>query len=139
LIFNWGNVPQNTKVFVVFESLQNNENSVKANTETLKKNGVTVQQNSKVKGLFREKLEYGCGQLKHFNLNYIYQLRVLENRPKQTIIPSVKIPEGRPLLMAINLTLPRVVEEEKIQFDVIQCAGQQTIGGSTYLLLPRKE
>jgi len=139
LIFNWGNVPQNTKVFVVFESLQNNENSVKANTETLKKNGVTVQQNSKVKVLFREKLEYGCGQLKHFNLNYIYQLRVLENRPKQTIIPSVKIPEGRPLLMAINLTLPRVVEEEKIQFDVIQCAGQQTIGGSTYLLLPRKE
>ena len=139
LVFNWGTVPQNSSVFVVFELLQNNEPAVKVEIDSLKKYGISVLHNAKEKNLFYNRLEYGCGEIKYFNLKCIYQLRIMENGKIPTIIPSVRIPEGRPLLTAINIVLPKDMEQEEVQFDVIQRSGQRIIGGSTYVLRPRKD
>jgi hypothetical protein len=138
LIFNWGSLPKETKVFVVFETISNNDHAVKADPEDLKKLGIIALQNTKDKNLFHQKLEYGCGETKYFNLKYIYRLYLMENKTI-TVIPSVSIPKDRPLLMAINLVLPKDMEQKTAQFDILQRAGQRIIGGSTYLLHPRKE
>ena len=138
LIINWGSLPKETKVFVVFEMLSNNDQAVKADPDDLKHFGIIALQNSKDKNLFHHEIQYGCGETKHFNLMYIYRLYLMENKTR-TIIPSVSIPQDRPLLMAINLVLPKDMEQKTVQFDIVQRAGQRIIGGSTYLLHPRKE
>jgi hypothetical protein len=137
LIFKWGSLPKETKVFVVFEMLSNNDQAVKVDPDDLKHFGVIALKNSKDKTLFHQKLKYGCGETKHFNLRYIYRLYLMENKTTTTI-PSVSIPKDRPLLMAINLVLPKNMEQETVQFDIIQQAGQRIIGGSTYLFHSRK-
>ncbi len=138
LVFNWGSLPKETKVFVVFETLSNNDHAVKVDPEDLKQLGIIAFQNTNDKNLFYPELEYGCRETKYFDLKYIYRLHLMENKTT-TIIPSVSIPQDRPLLMAINLVLPKYMEQKSVQFDILQRAGQRITGGSTYLLFPRKK
>jgi photosystem II stability/assembly factor-like uncharacterized protein len=137
LIFNWGSLPKETKMFVVFESLEDNEPTINVKLADLENLGITII-NGKEKNLFHEELEYKCGQIKHFNPESVYELSPIQSNTTTSIIPSVRIPEGRPLIMAINLVLPNHIEQESVQFDVIQRVGQRIIGGSTYILHPQK-
>jgi hypothetical protein len=69
-------------------------------------------------------------------MQHMYQLSPLED--SMTVIQGIHIPSNRPRALAINLILPKHMKEEPVQFTVIQQSGKRVVGGSTYLLRPRK-
>jgi len=134
LVIDWGNLPNDTIILLAFEKLQRKKLAVLAKPEDLKRSGIAVIRGKKK--YFREKMEYGCGEIIQFDLEHIYQM----SRPKDrsTIVPSIRIPEDRPLLVAINVILSGQTKDDPLEFDVFQQSGKWIIGGSTYLLHPRK-
>ncbi len=134
LAFHWGSLPEETRIFVAFEHHPDNKPSVTGKLQELKRLGIQVAR-GKTK-LFLEEQEDRCGEIRQFDLQRVYQLSPSKDRT--TTIPSVRVPHGRPLTLAINLVLPTNGGQETAQFDVIQQSGKQVVGGATYLLRLRK-
>lgn len=132
LVFHWESLPNETRIFVAFEKLPDKKPAVITKPDGLKRYGIVVARPKEK--LFQEKLEHGCGQIRLFDLQRIYQLSPVKDRT--TIIPSVRRPETDPLLVAINFLLPEKIKGESIRFSVVQQAGRRIVGGSTYLLYP---
>lgn len=135
LVFHWGNLPKETRIFIAFEKLPDKKPAVIAKPEDLKRFGIEVV--CPKEKLFPEKQEGRCGEIRYFDIERIYQLS--PTKDGTTMIPSVRIPNDRPLIMAINLLVPKDMKEENVQFDIIQQSGKRIIGGSTYLLRQRKK
>lgn len=135
LVFHWGSLPKQTRVFVTFERPRDKKPPVIAAPEDLKRLGI-MPGRPKEK-LFLEKQEGRCGEIRYFDLRHIYQLSPSMDR--MTIIPAVRIPYDRPVAAAINLVLPKDMKQETAQFDVMQQSGKQIVGGCTYLVRRKKK
>lgn len=135
VLFQWGNLPRETQLFVAFERLPGGEPAVRARPGELKRGGVAPARGRE--RLFRERLEGRSGEIRRFDLKRIYRLSRSSDRT--TVIPSVWIPHDRSLAMAMNFMLPKNSKRTPFQFDVIQRSGKQNVGGCTYLLRPRRQ
>ena len=55
-------------------------------------------------------------------------------RPRETVIPRVRIPSDRSLAVTIQVQLPADVTEGPLRFEVVQQAGKRVVGGSPRLV-----
>lgn len=74
------------------------------------------------------------GEIRCFDLDRIYAL----SATRDTLIPGIRIPSGRPVAVAIQVLLPPDVTEGTLRFEVIQQAGKLVVGGSTCVVRPQK-
>jgi hypothetical protein len=134
LLIHWGSLPKGTRIYIALEAPSTKAPVILATSQELKQMGVTMR--GEVKKLFLEKRKVRCGEVRRFDLKHIYELSPTRNRT--STISSLIIPGERSLAIAINVALPAEVKAETVQFDVIQMSGKRIIGGSTYLLHPRR-
>jgi hypothetical protein len=134
IVFHWGNLPRETHIFIAFEALPEKKSEVPGDPAALEHAGIKAVHPKEE--LFPEKREGRCGEIRHLDIHHIYQLSPTEDR--MTIIPGIQVPYGRSRTLAINLVLPEHIQKKAVQFNVIQQSGRRVVGGSTYLLHPRK-
>lgn len=126
----WGSLPRDTRIWLAFEARQERQPSVMTKPEDLKALGIIV--GAKWRKLFPRRVEDACGRTTVLDLSRVYQLAPSKDRT--TVIPAIWIPDDHPLLMAINLALPKKAEVRRFQFDVVQLSGKRKVGGNTYVV-----
>jgi photosystem II stability/assembly factor-like uncharacterized protein len=135
IVFHWGSLPKGTKIYIAVEIPPTKIPAILAKPDELKLGGVSVRANGKK--LFVETREGPCGELRRFDLKRIFELS--QTKDRTSTIPGVRIPYDRSLAIAMNVELPDDVKEKSVQFDVMQRSGKWLVGGSTYLLRPRRD
>ena len=124
LLFQWGSLPSETRVHVAFETLGARP-AVTARPEVLKRHGIVVLRPRQT-ALPAERRDLD-GKRTRFDLDRIYAL----SAARETLIPGIRIPPERALLVAIQVLLPADVTADPLRFDVVQQAGKRVVGGST--------
>ena len=127
LRFQWGGLPRETKVFIVFSLGADNQPAVRAKPAELKRNGVIV--NRQDAALFPAKIEDYIGKVSRLDRGRVYHLK--PDRDGMTLIPSVSLPAKLPLKVVLNFILPSK-GRGTYQFDLVQLSGKRVVAGTTY-------
>ncbi|HEY7123766.1 MAG TPA: hypothetical protein VH540_07410 [Ktedonobacterales bacterium] len=134
LVIDWGSLPRETQLFVALEHLGEEKSAVIPSLEELRPLGIEMASGGEK--LFQQEWEDGCGEIRRLDIAHVYRLSPQQGRA--TTIPGVRLPYNRPRAIALNLILPGNINEGSVRFTVIQQAEKRVIGGSTYVLTPRK-
>lgn len=132
LVFHWGSLPGDTSVHVAFEKLSGARPAVTARPEVLKHRGIAVLRPRQTS--FPAARRGPDGQMRRFDLGRIYALSAAHD----TLIPAIRIPAGRSLVVAIQVLLPADAPESTLRFDVVQQAGKRVVGESACVVQPRR-
>jgi len=132
LVFAWGTLPTGTKVAVAFETLPDLDGATNASRSELTRHGVEVGRRNGEP--FPETYEVDCRERVKLDSRLVY--RLTRDKIPETTIPGIFVPGGRPLTLALHVTMPAHHNEEA-RFDVIQWRGNKAVGGYTYVVRGR--
>ena len=124
LLFRWGALPAATRVHVAFEKLSGATPAVTARPEALWRYGIVVLRPRETP--FPAERRGSDGRMRQFDLNRIYAL----SADRETLIPGIRVPPGRSLVVAVQVSLPADVTDGLLRFDVVQKTGKRVVGGS---------
>jgi hypothetical protein len=124
LIFRWGDLPRETRIHVAFEKAGGPRPAVTAGPEVLQRHGIVVL--CPRQPPFPAERRGPDGRMRRFDLGRIYALSAAHD----TLIPKIRVPGGRSLIAAIEISLPAQVTERTLRFEVVQQAGKRIVGGS---------
>ena len=124
LLFRWGALPAVARVHVAFEKLSGATPAVTARPEALRRYGIVVLRPRATP--FPAERRGSDGRMRRFDLDRIYVL----SAARETLIPGIRIPAGRSLAVAVQVSLPADATDGPLRFDVIQQTGKRVVGGS---------
>jgi len=129
----WGSLPHDTVVVAAFGSDPSHDSAVQATPAELERHGVKLSPNDAA--LIPESTPSRNGEHVGIDRNHVY--RLTRDRNGVTVIPSVRASVKRPPTLVLNIVLPASAKATA-QFDVVQIAGKQLVGGVTYRLRPTR-
>lgn len=130
VLVQWGSVPRTAKLFVVFEKADGVVSEPGPDDQD-----VALLPRADAERLFAHEYEAGCGHTRRIDFERAFRLARRDNGT--TRLPLVRLGPGASVGMAIRVELPPDADAPA-QFDVIQTQGRKIIGGSTFVLPPRK-
>jgi hypothetical protein len=128
IVIHWGSLPRDTTLFVAFEAQPDGKPTVVAGARELKAGGAALDR--KAEGLFPGEWEDRCGDEHRLESSRVYVLSPAEART--SVIPRVRVSGTNSLQMFVNLLVPKKVDVDTAQFDVMQRIGKEVVGGITY-------
>jgi hypothetical protein len=134
LVVSWGTLPSTARIAIAFGRHADDLEPVTANAKELAAHGVKV--GTVDKEPFPKQYDMACEESVAIDARRVY--RMVSGEAEETVIPRLRLPAGRPLVVSLYVSLPDRVTDE-IRFDVIQRKGRTTVGGVTYAVRAGKE
>jgi hypothetical protein len=132
VLLQWGSLPRAAKVFVAFEKAAPDRGIGEPGNDD---KDVAVIPKADAERMFARDYEAGCGHARRIDFGRAYTLARRDDGT--TRLPLVHLGGRASIGMAIRVELPPDADAPA-QFDVLQTQGSKVIGGSTFVLHPRK-